>query len=83
MVFCIDQTAIGPRDTVSFFGNNYKTLNGTGVQGYIHITDLAQWYAAAVDYVTHHSGSETINLGTGHSHSVLEIIAAFETASGQ
>lgn len=79
----IAQVAIGQRAKVLVFGNDYNTPDGTGVRDYIHITDLAEGHAAALDYATLHSGAEIINLGTGRGHSVLEMIAAFETASGQ
>jgi len=79
----IAQVAIGQRAKVSGFGNDHNTPDGTGVQDYIHMNDLAEGHAAALDYVLHHSGAEIIYLGTGRGHSVLEMIAAFETASGQ
>jgi GDP-D-mannose dehydratase len=79
----IAQVAIGQRAEVLVYGNDYNTPDGTGVRDYIHITDLAEGHAAALDCDLHHSGAEIINLGTGCGHSVLEMIAAFKTVSGQ
>ena len=79
----IAQVAIGQRERLSVFGNDYNTPDGTGVRDYIHVSDLAEGHVAALNYATHHSGAETINLGSGRGHSVFEMIAAFERASGQ
>ena len=58
------------------FGNDYDTVDGTGVRDYIHVVDLAKGHVAALNY--NHKGIETFNLGTGKGTSVLEIIEAFE-----
>ena len=79
----IAQVAIGRREALSVFGDDYDTPDGTGVRDYIHITDLASGHVAALDYIADHNGFEAINLGTGQGYSVLEVVAAFEKASGQ
>ena len=79
----IAQVAIGRREALSVFGDDYDTKDGTGVRDYIHITDLASGHVAALDYIANHDGFETVNLGTGKGYSVLEVVAAFEKASGQ
>jgi UDP-glucose 4-epimerase len=78
----VAQVAVGRREKVSVFGNDYPTPDGTGVRDYIHVMDLAAGHAAALDYLTDHQGLHTWNLGTGRGYSVLEIIQAFEAASG-
>lgn len=78
----VTQVAVGRRDKVSVFGNDYPTADGTGVRDYIHVMDLAAGHAAALDYLSGHQGLHTWNLGTGRGYSVLEIIHAFEAASG-
>ncbi|MBT2248099.1 UDP-glucose 4-epimerase GalE [Arthrobacter sp. BHU FT2] len=78
----VTQVAVGRRDKVSVFGNDYPTPDGTGVRDYIHVMDLAAGHAAALDYLAEHPGLHTWNLGTGRGYSVLEIIQAFEAASG-
>jgi UDP-glucose 4-epimerase len=78
----VTQVAVGRRDKVSVFGNDYPTPDGTGVRDYIHVMDLAAGHAAALDYLSEHPGLHTWNLGTGRGYSVLEIIQAFEAASG-
>lgn len=79
----IAQVAIGRREALSVFGDDYDTPDGTGVRDYIHITDLASGHVAALDYIAEHNGFETVNLGTGQGYSVLEVVAAFEKASGR
>lgn len=79
----IAQVAIGQRERLSVFGNDYNTPDGTGVRDYIHVSDLAEGHVAALNYAAHHSGAEIINLGSGRGHSVFEMVAAFERASGQ
>ena len=79
----IAQVAIGKRDALYVYGTDYDTKDGTGVRDYIHITDLASGHVAAVDYIANHTGFEAINLGTGQGYSVLEMVAAFEKASGK
>jgi UDP-glucose 4-epimerase len=78
----LTQVAAGIRDHLSVYGNDYPTPDGTGVRDYIHVVDLAQGHAAALRYTADHTGAEEINLGTGRGTSVLELIAAFEAATG-
>ena len=73
----ITQVAVGRRDHLSVFGNDYDTPDGTGVRDYIHVVDLAKGHVAAVEYVTTHSGCEVFNLGTGTGYSVLDMVNAF------
>lgn len=78
----VTQVAVGRRDKVSVFGSDYPTPDGTGIRDYIHVMDLASGHAAALDYLARHEGLHTWNLGTGEGYSVLEVIKAFEAASG-
>ena len=78
----ITQVAIGQRDHLSVYGNDYPTPDGTGVRDYLHVVDLALGHVKAVDYALHHTGAEPINLGTGKGSSVLDVVHAFEKASG-
>ena len=78
----ITQVAIGRRDHLSMFGNDYDTPDGTGVRDYIHVVDLAKGHVAAVKYVTENEGCEVFNLGTGTGYSVLDMVHAFEEANG-
>ena len=78
----ISQTAIGKREHLNVFGNDYPTKDGTGVRDYIHVVDLAKGHVAAADYAMKHTGTEIINLGTGHGYSVLDIVKAFEKVNG-
>ena len=78
----IAQVAIGHRPVLNVFGNDYDTPDGTGVRDYIHVDDLARGHAAALDYITRHKGVEAVNLGAGKGVSVLEMVQAFEQASG-
>lgn len=78
----ITQTAAGIRETLSVFGNDYPTPDGTGVRDYIHIVDLARGHIAALKYALEHKGCEIFNLGTGRGTSVLELIHAFERSTG-
>ncbi len=73
----ITQVAIGRREKLSVFGNNYDTHDGTGVRDYIHVVDLAKGHVAAVRYVLENKGCEVFNLGTGTGYSVLDIVNAF------
>jgi UDP-glucose 4-epimerase len=68
---------------LNIYVNNYSTPDGTGVRDYIHVVDLADGHNTALTYLMKNSGWDAINLGTGLGHSVLEIIAAFQEASGQ
>ena len=78
----ITQVAIGRRPHLSVFGNDYDTPDGTGVRDYIHVVDLAKGHVAAVKYALEHDGCDVFNLGTGTGYSVLDMVKAFETASG-
>lgn len=78
----ITQTAVGIREKLNVFGNDYPTKDGTGVRDYIHVVDLAKGHVAALRYSEEHKGTEVFNLGTGTGYSVLEIIDAFEKATG-
>ena len=77
----ITQVAIGRREKLSVFGNDYDTPDGTGVRDYIHVVDLARGHVAAVKYVTANSGCEVFNLGTGTGYSVLDMVNAFRTVN--
>ena len=79
----ITQTAAGIRERLHVFGDDYPTKDGTGVRDYIHVVDLAKGHVCALDYVETHTGIEAVNLGTGTGYSVLEVIRAFEKASGK
>ena len=79
----IAQVAVGRREKLMVFGNDYDTHDGTGVRDYIHVTDLANAHVAALDFAAENSGTETFNIGTGDGASVLDMVAAFEAASGQ
>ena len=78
----ITQVAVGRREKLSVFGNDYDTPDGTGVRDYIHVVDLAKGHVAAVRYVAEHKGCEVFNLGTGTGYSVLDMVKAFEKANG-
>jgi UDP-glucose 4-epimerase len=79
----VAQVAIGRREELSVFGNDYPTPDGTGVRDYIHVVDLAIGHLKALDKLTENPGVVTYNLGTGRGNSVLEMIAAFSKASGK
>jgi UDP-glucose 4-epimerase len=79
----IAQTAVGKRECLSVFGNDYDTVDGTGVRDYIHVVDLAQGHVNALDRIKNFKEPMTINLGTGNGYSVLEMLRAFEAASGK
>ncbi len=78
----ISQVAIGKLKQLNIFGADYPTVDGTGVRDYIHVVDLANGHLAALNYIQSLSGCHIWNLGTGQGYSVLEIVAAFEQASG-
>ena len=78
----ITQTAIGRRDKLSVYGNDYPTPDGTGVRDYIHVVDLAKGHVAAVKYVTANHGCEVFNLGTGVGYSVLDMVNTFMQVNG-
>ena len=77
----ITQVAVGRREMLSVFGNDYATHDGTGVRDYIHVVDLAAGHVAAVQYAVANSGCEVFNLGTGTGYSVLDMVNAFVKAN--
>jgi UDP-glucose 4-epimerase len=81
----ISQVAIGRRDFLSVYGDDYPTPDGTGVRDYIHVMDLAEGHLYALDYLFLREQGEmlTANLGTGQGYSVLEMIQSFEKCSGR
>ena len=79
----VSQVAVGKRDKVQVWGNDYETSDGTGKRDYIHVEDLAAGHLAALTNLLNDKDSFTVNLGTGKSTSVLEVITAFEKASGK
>ncbi|MFO1413319.1 MAG: UDP-glucose 4-epimerase GalE [Burkholderiales bacterium] len=81
----VAQVAIGRRAALSVFGNDYPTPDGTGVRDYIHVVDLARGHVAALARLMDDATAPvtTLNLGTGRGHSVLELVRAFEQASGR
>ena len=78
----ITQVAVGKRECLSVFGNDYPTPDGTGIRDYIHVVDLAKGHVAAAAYAMDNAGVQVINLGTGHGYSVLDIVKAFEAVNG-
>lgn len=81
----ISQVACGARPMLSVYGNDYPTPDGTGVRDYLHVMDLAEGHVATLDYLANQKEGTllTLNLGTGQGHSVLDVVNAFEAASGQ
>ena len=79
----ISQVAVGRRDHLNVFGNDYDTPDGTGVRDYIHVVDLARGHVSAIEYMQSHRGESVFNLGTGVGYSVLDMIKAFERVSGR
>ncbi len=79
----VAQVAVGKLDTLRVFGSDYPTRDGTGVRDYIHVVDLAQGHIAALDALARRNGGFVVNLGTGRGYSVLEVVHAFEQASGR
>ena len=77
----ISQTAVGKRDHLNVFGNDYPTPDGTGVRDYIHVVDLARGHVVAMEYLNDHPGESVFNLGTGNGYSVLDMVHAFEAAN--
>ncbi len=77
----ITQVAVGRRDHLSVYGNDYDTHDGTGVRDYIHVVDLSKGHVAAVEYAAKNKGCEVFNLGTGTGYSVLDMVKAFEEAN--
>ena len=78
----ISQVAVGRRERLSVFGNDYDTHDGTGVRDYIHVVDLAKGHVAAVKYVLANPGCDVFNLGTGTGYSVLDMVKSFESVNG-
>lgn len=78
----VTQVAIGKLAQLSIFGSDYPTVDGTGVRDYIHVVDLAKGHLAALNYLQRSQGCHVWNLGTGQGYSVLQIIKAFEEATG-
>jgi UDP-glucose 4-epimerase len=78
----VSQVAVGKRPVLNVYGNDYATPDGTGVRDYIHVQDLALAHVAAVQTLIQGADSFTVNVGTGQGHSVLEVVRAFELASG-
>jgi UDP-glucose 4-epimerase len=79
----VAQVAAGRRPHLQVFGNDYATPDGTGVRDYIQVSDLAEGHVAALRRLLANTGSFTVNLGTGRGHSVLELVRAYEQASGR
>ena len=79
----ISQVAIGKRECLSVFGDDYDTEDGTGVRDYIHVVDLALGHLKAVEKVLRDKGIGAYNLGTGNGYSVLQMVKAFEKACGR
>ena len=78
----ITQVAIGRREYLSIYGDDYDTHDGTGVRDYIHVVDLSKGHVAAVKYAVNNLGCDVFNLGTGTGYSVLDMVKAFEKANG-
>ena len=78
----ITQVAVGRREKLSVFGNDYDTHDGTGVRDYIHVVDLAKGHVVAVEYAVSHKGAEVFNLGTGTGYSVLDMVHTFVEVNG-
>ena len=78
----IAQVAVGKRDELQVFGDDYPTTDGTGERDYIHVVDLARAHVAAVDWAATHTGARPFNIGTGQPYSVYQMVEAFRRASG-
>ncbi|MEN9658138.1 MAG: UDP-glucose 4-epimerase GalE [Pseudomonadota bacterium] len=79
----VAQVAVGKREKLSVFGDDYPTPDGTGVRDYIHVVDLARGHVKALQKLATNPGLVTVNLGTGQGYSVLDMVKAFEKASGK
>lgn len=77
----VAQVAVGKREKLSIFGNDYSTPDGTGVRDYIHVVDLSQAHLLAINNIDHLVGENAINIGTGKGYSVLEMVKAFENGT--
>lgn len=82
LVPIIAQVALGRRESLAVFGNDYPTPDGTGVRDYLHVMDLVEGHLKALEALDNRSGVNTWNLGTGRGYSVLEMVRAFEKACG-
>ena len=78
----VSQVAVGRRECLTIFGNDYPTHDGTCTRDYIHVVDLAKGHVKAIDYILSHNGVEIFNLGTGTPYSVTEIVDTFEKVNG-
>jgi UDP-glucose 4-epimerase len=79
----VAQVAVGKLPELTIFGNDYPTIDGTGVRDYIHVMDLAEGHLRALEKLKNLNGANVWNLGTGKGYSVLEMVSAFEAASGK
>ena len=79
----ISRVANGKLEKLNVFGNDYDTVDGTGVRDYIHVVDLARAHVLAIEYAAKHKGAEIINIGTGKGYSVLEVINAYKKAANK
>ena len=78
----VSQVAVGKREKLTIFGDDYPTPDGTCRRDFIHVTDLAIGHVKAVEYAMKNQGTEVFNMGTGTPYSVIEIVNAFEEANG-
>jgi len=79
----VAQVAIGRLEQLNVYGNDYDTVDGTGVRDYVHVVDLAKGHISALEYLLTHPGIEAVNLGTGKGTSVLQVVTAFSKASNR
>ncbi len=79
----IAQVAVGRREKLAIFGDDYDTRDGTGLRDYIHVVDLARAHVAALDYAAGHAGTDVFNIGTGDGTTVKEMLAAYARACGR
>lgn len=79
----IAAVAAGRLSNLNIYGDDYLTLDGTGVRDYIHVMDLARGHFAALEYLKHHNGYDIYNIGTGIGYSVLEVVSAYEASIGR
>lgn len=79
----VAQVATGRLPLLNIYGNDYETIDGTGMRDYIHVMDLAEGHLAAIEWIAKNNGCHYFNLGSGTSHSVLELVSEFEKASGK
>jgi len=79
----IARVATGTLEYLRVYGDDYDTVDGTGVRDYVHVVDLARAHVKAIEYAANHKGAEVINVGTGNGNSVLEVLHAYELAAGK